>query len=297
MNRKTAISLLAGAALTLVATAARAQESTPESSVPSGNYASVNGLEIYYEVHGTGEPLVLLHGGLGGIWEFAPLIPVLAQTRQVIAVELQGHGHTADIDRSLSFPALADDVAALIRHLGYAKADVLGYSFGGIVALATAGRHPEVVDKLVVVSSPFARAGIHAEFQAGMAAMIGADAQAMLETPMYQYYSSVAPNLDDWSALVTKVATVLGEDFDLSADVAAITAPALIVAGDNDFISPAHIVEMYSLLGGGVAGGFAPQPSAQLAVLPNTIHFTIISHADLPALVTSFLDAPPAAAS
>jgi pimeloyl-ACP methyl ester carboxylesterase len=288
MNKKVVLSLLAGSVIVLVSAAsANAQEDTG-----SGSYAPVNGLEMYYEVHGTGEPLVLLHGGLGGIWEFAQLLPALAQTRQVIAVEMQGHGHTAHIDRPLSFEALADDVAALIQHLGFERADVLGYSLGGIVALETAARHPGVVDKLIVVSAPFARSGIHAEFQAGMAAMTGEDAQAMLETPMYQYYSSVAPNLDDWSTLVGKVAAVLGEDFDLSEDVAAITAPTLLVAGDNDFFSPAHIVELYGLLGGGVAGGFAPPPTAQLAVLPNTIHFTIVNHPDLPALVASFLDAP-----
>lgn len=290
MNRKVVLSLLAGSVIALIS-AARA--SAQEDSGTSG-YAPVNGLEMYYEVHGTGEPLVLLHGGLGGVWEFAQLLPALAQTRQVIAVEMQAHGHTADIDRPFSFEALADDVAALIRHLGFEKADVLGYSFGGIVALQTAARHPEVVNRLIVVSSPVAQSGIHAEYQAGMTAMTGGDAQALRETPMYQYYASVAPDLDNWSTLVSKLVTVLvGEDFDLSEDVATITAPTLLVAGDNDFFSPAHAAEMYAMLGGGVAGGFAPAPTAQLAILPNTIHFTIVNHPDLPAMVATFLDAPP----
>jgi pimeloyl-ACP methyl ester carboxylesterase len=267
-----------------------AQETTPEAT--PGSYASINGLEMYYEVHGTGDPLILIHGGLGGTVEFAQLIPALAQTRQVIAVELQGHGHTADIDRTMTFENMAGDIAALIQQLGFEKADLLGYSLGGIVALETASLHPEVVDKLVIISAPFARSGIHAEFQAGMAAMTPDSAQAMLETPRYQFYSSVAPNLDNWAALVGKVGALLTEDFDLSENVTAITAPTLVVAGDNDFISPAHAVEMYGLLGGGVAGGFAPQPTAQLAVLPNTMHFTILYRPDLPALVTQFLDAP-----
>jgi pimeloyl-ACP methyl ester carboxylesterase len=257
-------------------------------------YAPVNGLEMYYEIHGSGQPLVLIHGGLGGIPEFAQLLPLLAETRQVIAVELQAHGHTADIDRPLSFEFLADDVAALIEHLGFENADVLGFSLGGGVALQTAIRHPEVVRRLVLISTPYSRANIHPEFLAGMSAMNAEAAAAMLETPMYQLYSSAAPNLEDWPTLVDKAAELLRQDYDWSTDIDAITAPTLIVLGDSDQLPPASAVEMFGLLGGGVAGGMvAEQPSAQLAVLPNTNHFSILSRIDLLLpVITPFLDAP-----
>jgi pimeloyl-ACP methyl ester carboxylesterase len=266
-----------------------AQESRVE-----GSYAPVNGLELYYETYGTGEPLILLHGGLGGIVEFSQLLPLLAENHQVIAVELQGHGHTADIDRPLSFESMADDIAALIEFLGFERADVMGFSLGGSVALRTAIDHPEVVRKLVLISTPFSLAGIHPEFRAGMAAMSAESAAFMLETPMYQFYSSAAPNPDDWAALVGKVGSLMSIDFDWSDEVAAITTPTLVIAGDSDFIPPMHAVEMFGLLGGGVAGGMVESlPAAQLALLPNTIHFTILSRTDLLLpIIDPFLDAP-----
>jgi pimeloyl-ACP methyl ester carboxylesterase len=246
---------------------------------------------MYYETYGSGDPLILIHGGLGGIVEFAALVPSLAESRQVIAVELQGHGHTADIDRPISYEALADDIAALIRYLGYDSADVMGYSFGGGVALQTAIRHPEVVNQLVLVSTPFSNANLHPEFQMGMAAMSAESAGAMLETPMYSFYSSVAPNVEDWATLVGKMGDVLREDYNWSADIAQMTTPTLIAVGDSDMLHPSYAVELFALLGGGVAGGFAPPPNAQLAVLPGTIHFDILTRTDLLLpIVTRFLD-------
>jgi pimeloyl-ACP methyl ester carboxylesterase len=289
MSTKTIIRILFSAAvLSLSLALVHAQEET-------GKYAAVNGLQMYYEVHGEGEPLVLLHGGLGGIVEFSQLLPLLAESRQVIAVELQGHGHTADIDRPLSYEQLADDVAALIQTLGYENADIMGYSLGGGVALQTAIRHPAVVRKLVLVSTPFSSSGIHDEFRAGMAAMSAESASAMLETPMYQFYSSVAPRVEDWSTMVGKIGDMMRQDYDWSEDVANMTTPTLIVVGDSDMLSPAHAVELFELLGGGVAGGFAQPSTSELAVLPATNHFTILSQTDLLLpLVTSFLDFAPA---
>src|SRR5947199_1995690 len=159
----------------------------------AGHYADVNGIKLYYEIHGTGRPLILLHGGLGAIEMFGPNLPALAKGRQVIAVDLQGHGRTADIDRPLSVALMADDIAALIRHLGLENADVLGYSLGGGVALQTAIRHPEVVRKLVVVSSAFKRDGWYPEVLAGMAAMNAEAARFMVGSPPHQVYVAAAP--------------------------------------------------------------------------------------------------------
>ncbi len=266
-------------------------------SAQEGSYAPVNGLELYYEIHGEGQPLVLLHGGLGGIPEFGALLPALAETRQVIAVELQAHGHTADIDRPLSYEAMADDIAALIGYLELENADVMGFSLGGGVALQTAIRHPESVRRLVLVSTSFQHMGIHEVFRMGMAAMNAESASAMLETPMYQLYASAAPNVDDWATLVGKVGTMMAQDYDWSEQVAAMTTPTLILAGDSDMIPPVHAVDMFTLLGGGVPGDFVPMPASQLAVLPATSHFTILSRVDLVLpLVNTFLDAPTPAA-
>ena len=283
MSRKIVISILISVVLAF--SMAAAQE--------PGSYAPVNGLEMYYEIHGEGEPLILIHGGFGGVVEFAQLLPLLAETRQVIAVELQGHGRTADVDRPLSYELMADDIAALIDYLGYDSVDILGFSLGGGVALQTAIRHPEAVGRLVLVSTPFYRDGIHPEFREGMDAMSAEGAEAMEATPIFQFYSSVAPNPEDWPTLVGKLGDLLQQDYDWSSDAAAITMPTLIVVGDSDFIYPAHAVELFELLGGGVPGDFVGMPNAQFAVLPGTSHFSILTRADLllPVL-TPFLDAP-----
>ncbi len=260
-----------------------------------GSYASVNGLNMYYEIHGTGKPLVLLHGGLATIDVlFGQLLPPLAQTRQVIAVELQAHGHTADIERPLSFELMADDIAALIKHLGLEQADLFGFSLGGGVALQTAIRHPEVVRKLVVVSAPSKRDGWYPEVLAGMASMNAEAAEAMMGSPMHQAYVSVAPKPEDWSALVAKSGQLLRQDYDWSTAVASITAPTLIVVGDADSVRPAHAVELFGLLGGGkVDGATGGLPHSQLAMLPGTTHFSILARTDLLLpIITPFREAP-----
>jgi pimeloyl-ACP methyl ester carboxylesterase len=259
-----------------------------------GSYASVNGLNMYYEIYGTGKPLVLLHGGLATIdMMFGQLLPPLAQTRQVIAVELQAHGHTADIERPLSFELMADDIAALIKHLGLEHADIFGYSLGGGVALQTAIRHPEVVRKLVVASAPYKRDGWYPEVLAGMASMNAEAAKAMVGTPVHQAYVSVAPKPEDWSALVAKLSQLLRQDYDWSTVVASIKTPTLIVVGDADSVRPAHAVEMFGLLGGKADGAMGGLPQSQLAVLPGTTHFSILTRTDLLLpIITPFLDAP-----
>ncbi len=258
-------------------------------------YAPVNGLAMYYEVYGKGQPLVLLHGGFGAIEMFGPNIAALAANRQVIAADLQGHGRTADIDRPMSYEAMGDDVAALIRYLGFAKADVMGYSLGGGVALQTAIRHPEVVRRLVLVSTAYSQGGWYPEILAGEAQLGPQAAEAMKQTPMYDLYSHIAPKPQDWPVLLTKLHDLLVRDYDWSNGVASLTMPVLLVAGDADAVRTAGVVDFFGLLGGGkrdAGWDGTGRPPAQLAILPHTTHYDIFVSPALPAVVTPFLDAP-----
>jgi pimeloyl-ACP methyl ester carboxylesterase len=260
-----------------------------------GHYAKVNGLKLYYEMHGTGEPLVLLHGGNGAIEMFGEVLPLLAKSRQVIAVDLQAHGRTADIDRPLTFEFLADDIAALIEQLSFEKTDVMGYSLGGGVALRVAIQHSEMVRKLVVVSFPNKRDGWYPEFLADIGQMGPEAAEPMKQTPMYQLYSIIAPRLEDWPVLLTKLGKLVRQDYDWSNEVAAIKVPILLVVGDADSVRTGHAVEFFELLGGGKKdGGWdgLGMSKAQLAILPGTTHYTIFNSPTLVATVMPFLEAP-----
>jgi len=262
-----------------------------------GHYADVNGIKLYYEIHGTGKPLILLHGGLGAIEMFGPNLPALARGRQVVAVDLQGHGRTADIDRPLSVQLMADDIAALIKHLNLTSADIMGYSLGGGVALQTAIRHPEVVRKLVVVSTPFRRDAFYPDILAQQGQVTAAAAEAMKQTPMYQLYASIAPRPEDWPRLLGKIGEAMKQDFDFSNDIADIKATTLIVAADADIFPPAHAVELFGLLGGGKRdGGWdgSGRPKSRLAILPGLTHYTLFSAPVLAATVIPFLDEPAA---
>ncbi len=259
-----------------------------------GAYAHVNSLELYYETQGRGQPLVLLHGGFGTVDMFAGLIPALSETRQVIGVELQGHGHTADVERPFSFEGMADDLAVLIKHLGLGQASLLGYSLGGGVALQTAIRHPEAVRKLVVVSAPCQSDGWYPEAHAGQRSLNADFAKAMVGSPMHQAYASIAPKPEDWPVLATKTGLLLGQDYDWSEAVAAMRVPTLIVTGDADAIRPAHAVRFFELLGGGqkeAGWDGAGMPNSRLAILPATTHYNILSSPGLMPAVISFLDA------
>jgi pimeloyl-ACP methyl ester carboxylesterase len=258
-----------------------------------GKYAKVNGLNLYYEIHGNGQPLILLHGGLGGVGMFEQILPSLAKKRQVIAVELQGHGHTADIDRPLSFELMAGDVVALIKHFGFETADIPGYSLGGGVALQTAIHHPEVVRKLAVVSAPCKSDGWYPEVRMGMRSMNAEAAKAMVGSLMQQAYASVAPKPEDWPTLVAKTGDLLRQDYDWSASVAAIKGPIMIVVGDADGVRTAHAVEFFEMLGGGkrdAGWDGSGMSNARLAILPGTTHYDIFSSPMLVSAITPFLD-------
>ncbi len=264
------------------------------SSVAPGHLAAVNGLELYYEIHGTGRPLILLHGGFGVVGMFERLLPALAETRQVIGVELQGHGHTADIDRPLRCETMADDVAALIRHLGLGgEADVLGYSLGAGVALQTAIRHPALVRKLVVISVPFRSDGSYPEVRAAMAGITAESAAGMIGSPMHTAYMAVAPRPDDFPLLAEKTGELLRLDYDWSAEVSALRQPILLVYADADSVSPAYAAEAFALLGGGQRdAGWegTDRPTSQLAILPGTTHYNLLDRVELLApMIEAFL--------
>lgn len=265
------------------------------------SYADVNGISLYYEEHGAGRPLVLLHGGLAAASMYQPILPMLAKDRRVIGVDLQAHGHTADVDRPLRYETMADDVAALTGHLGLAQADVMGYSLGAGAALRLAIQHPHLVRRLVVVSMPCRRDGWHPESLAGMEQMGSHLAEPLKQSPLYAMYSAAAPRVQDWPVLLDKTGDLLRRDWDWSADVAAITAQPMLVYGDADAVRPSHIVDFYALLGGGLRDANwdgSARSVARLAILPGHTHYDIFASPDLPAAVVPFLDAaslePPA---
>jgi pimeloyl-ACP methyl ester carboxylesterase len=257
-----------------------------------GRYAPVNGLKLYYEIHGTGQPLVLLHGAFSAIGtSFGQMLPALAATRQVIAVDLQAHGHTADIDRPLTLGYMAGDVTALLEHLGITKADFFGYSMGAGVALQVAMKYPDRVRKLVVASVTYTIAGLHPGLIEGFA---GLKPEYLMGTPWQEEYARIAPRPEDFPRLVAKVTEMNMQIPDLPSEaIRAIQRPSLLIIGDSDIVRPEHAVEMFRLLGGGVAGDTAGLPNARLAVLPGTTHVTVVNRADwIVSMVTEFLDAP-----
>src|SRR5437016_11911469 len=263
----------------------------------TGKYADVNGIKLYCEIHGTGHPLVLLHGGLGATSMFGPNLPALAKGRQVIAADLQAHGRTADIDRPISPELMAEDIAALIKYLRLERPDVMGYSLGGGVAFFVALRHPELVGKLVLVSTPIRRNAFYPDILGQQGQVTAEAAEAMKQTPMYQLYASIAPRPEDWPRLLGKIGEAMKQDFDFSQEIRGIKATTLVVAADADIFPPAHAVELFGLLGGGQRdGGWdgSGRPKSRLAILPGLTHYTTFNAPALAATVIPFLDEPAA---
>jgi pimeloyl-ACP methyl ester carboxylesterase len=266
------------------------------STQPRTGYASVNGLSMYYEIHGTGAPLLLLHGAYMTIDAMGPIVPGLAESRQVIAVEQQGHGHTADIDRPITYEQMADDTAALLGHLHVDHADVFGFSMGGGIALQLAIRHPGVVRKMVVASASYTSDGQHA---VALDMFPSITPEMFSGSPIEEEYLRTAPNPGDFPKLVEKLKQLDTTPFAWPDDeIRAIAAPVLLVLGDSDGVRLEHAVELFGLLGGGVMGDLQGLPRSQLAVLPCTTHFMpsgsgLLDRADwLLAMIPQFLDAP-----
>jgi pimeloyl-ACP methyl ester carboxylesterase len=242
-------------------------------------YAEVNGLSMYYEVHGSGgTPLVLIHGAFSGIGtSFGQLLPGLAEQRRVVAVELQGHGRTADIDRPFGYDIWADDIAALLAQLEIDQVDVFGYSFGSAVAVELGLRHPSLVRKLVLASCAFFLDGTHPGLMDGLADFT---AEHLRGSPFWDEYQQIAPDPGALQTVVDKKNAVDRAFQGWSAEqITGMGKPILLIAGDSDIVRPEHEVEMFRLLGGGVVGDLVGLPDSQLAILPGTTHITVVHKA------------------
>jgi pimeloyl-ACP methyl ester carboxylesterase len=260
----------------------------------SSGYAEVNGIKVYHEIYGKGEPLVLLAGGLMTIGEMSTPLASLAATHEVIAVELQGHGRTADTDRPLSFETMADDIAALLDHLNISRADIVGLSLGAAVGLRTAIQHPDKVRRLVVISSPFATSGWYPEAHKGMGQVSAAMADNMMHTPTGKF-SRQWPEPGRFPKFLDKMGKMLGATYDWSADVKNLPMPVMLIFADNDSVSQKHIAEFFALLGGGVKepGWLNTQLSrARLAIVSGYSHYNFVNAPELGPIINKYLADP-----
>ena len=282
----------------LLASAFNASAAEPakrvESSKPSKTgYITASGIKYYYEIHGKGEPLLLLHGGLGHTGMFGPTLAALAQNRQVIGVDLQGHGHTALGESGISLTRMADDMAVIVKELGYKRLDAMGYSMGGGVAFRFAVQHPELVRRLVLVSAGFAQNGFYPEMLPMQSQVNAAMADAMKGTPMYESYIAVAPHPEDFPKLLDRMGEQMRVAYDWSEDVKKLTMPTMIIFGDSDMYRPEHVIQFYQLLGGGLrdAGwGGENMSRNRLAILPGLTHYDIFLSPMLSTTALPFLN-------
>ena len=264
---------------------------------PQSGYAPVNNIELYYEIHGSGKPLVLLHGGFGSIEMFGQALTDLSKSRQVIGVDLQGHGRTLPFDRPMTFENMATDVAELIKWLGHDKADVVGYSLGAATAMRLGIDHPEVVDHLVLTSVPYAFAGWQDYNQQGMKGMAAAPDQAvepMKQTPMYAAYAQLMPDAaTNWPKTIKQTSTLVGKDYDWSASIPGLPMPVMLVYGDWDAVRTAHVAAFFELLGGGKQDALwdgSGMNRNRLAIIPGATHYNIFSDPRIVPTILGFVD-------
>jgi pimeloyl-ACP methyl ester carboxylesterase len=262
-----------------------------------GDYADVNGLHLYYETHGSGRPLVLLHGGLGSGEMFGPVLAALATNHQLIVPDLQGHGRTADIDRPIDVRLMAGDIIELTKQLGLDRPDLVGYSLGGGTAMHAAAQAPELFRRMVLASVYLRPDFVYSELRA-MQGQVGPEAaEFMKDTPMYQLYQRVAPRPDDFPRLLGKLGAVMAETFDYTDEFKRLAIPTMLVAADADQFPPKRAAEMFELLDGGLRdGGWMhenrPKGGHALAILPGLTHYDIFSSPLFAAVTLAFLDAP-----
>lgn len=300
--KATLIALLASATALLAAPqASHAQEGktvtdSQTQAAPALNKSGhivQNGVSYYYEIRGQGAPLLLLHGGLGTIDMFGPVLPMLAAGRQVIGVDLHGHGRTRLGNRPIRMEDIGDDMAGLVKALGYAQVDVLGYSFGGGVALRMAIQHPQTVRRLVVASASFRRESFYPDILAQQAHVGAAMADMMKQTPMYTSYAAVAPDVTEFPKLLDAMGQLMAKPYDWSDDVKKLTMPVMLVYGDSDMFRPEDIVTFYQMLGGGLrdAGWMRENmPKNRLAILPDLTHYELFAAPVLATTVLPFLN-------
>ncbi|HKQ57083.1 MAG TPA: alpha/beta fold hydrolase [Candidatus Eisenbacteria bacterium] len=262
-------------------------------SAKKTGHVEINGVNYYYEIRGKGEPLLLLHGGLGSIDMLGPNLDFLAAHRHVIAVDLHGHGRTTLGDRPISPIDMGDDLAILLEKVGHPQVDVLGYSMGGAVALRLAIQHPSAVRRLALVSAGFAQEGFYPEMLPMQAQVGAAMAEQMKETPMYKTYMAVAPNPSDFPRLLDRMGEWMRKPYNWAEEVRTLTMPVLLIYGDSDMIRLEHAVEFYHLLGGGLkdAGWQREHMSKnRLAILPDLTHYEIFAAPALGRTALPFLD-------
>jgi pimeloyl-ACP methyl ester carboxylesterase len=269
------------------------QNETAAAAPQKTGYIEANGVNYYFEIHGQGEPLLLLHGGLGSIGMFGPVLTALAQSRQVIGVDLHGHGRTGLGDRPISLIDSGDDMAVVLSELGYEQVDVLGYSFGGGVGFRFAVQHPARVRRLVIASAGFAQDGYYPEMLPMQAAVGAGMAEQMKGTPMYESYVAIAPRPEDFPRLLDRMGELMRKPYDFSEDVKTLKMPVMLVFGDSDMYRLEHIVEFYQLLGGGLKdAGWMRENMSQnrLAILPDLTHYEVFAAPALVATVLPFLN-------
>ncbi|HVE53137.1 MAG TPA: alpha/beta hydrolase [Ramlibacter sp.] len=307
------VRILAAALLTagLAMTALPAASQSPSGAGPSKaaakagkpiktGYVRANGVDYHYQVHGKGEPLLVLHGGMGHTDMMAPVIAQLARTRQVIGVDLYGHGRTALTERPVSLVDMGDDMARVLQQLGHKQVDVVGYSMGGGVGFRLAVQHPQHVRRLVMVSAGYAQDGFFPELLPMQAQVGAAMAEAMKETPMYKSYVAVAPKPQDFPKLLDRMGALMRQPYDYADDVRKLAMPVMLVYGDSDMYRPEHIVKFYQLLGGGLKdAGWGREHMARnrLAILPGFTHYDLFLAPSLVPTIMPFLDGKESKAS
>jgi pimeloyl-ACP methyl ester carboxylesterase len=291
-NRLRIASIAVAAASFAAAIPLQAQQAAPRPD--SSGYVNANGVDYWFQIHGKGEPLLLLHGGLFSTGLFGPTLTKLAESRRVIGVDLHGHGRTALGARTkINLVDIGRDLAVVIRKLGLHQVDVMGYSFGGGAGMQLAFQHPELVRRLVIVSAPYARNGFFPDMLPQQAAVGAAMADAMKDTPMYRNYAEIAPRPQDFPRLLDAMGEYMRQEYDWSASVKQLTMPVMLVYGDADMIRPEHIVSFYHLLGGGLkdAGWMRENMSKnRLAILPNVTHYEMGTAPILATTVLPFLN-------
>jgi len=298
MPRTTLVALAATLAAMTIASPLNAQDQdapTMQTRIEpkTSGHVAANGLDYYYAVYGDGEPVLLLHGGLGQIEMFGANLAALAGSREVIGVDLHGHGRTPLGDRPIDLEAIGDDLAVILDTLGYDQVDVVGYSFGGGAAFRLAVQHPDKVRRLVIGSAGFAQDGFFPEMLPMQAQVGAAMAEMMKETPMYQSYAAVAPDVSEFPKLLDAMGALMRKPYDWSEDVKTLKMPVMLVFGDSDMYRPEHIVEFYQLLGGGLKdAGWMREHMSQnrLAILPDLTHYEVFMSPKFVETVLPFID-------